>query len=442
MFGIKTRIKKEAARFLLPQTNARVFPQKGTSWWRIQNRLKQVKRELENRNVGHNLGWLYTLPHPVAVNTYKYFLDQNPNHLGNWTTKEGRPFATQELEREVIWNMVDLYHADKSGIEGYVTSGGTESNIFSAWMGRKHLEQYTDRSTICLLRTSLTHYSIRKSADIVGIPDHLSPLNPQEWNLDQRGLAETVTRLYKEGFRGFLLPLTLGYTQTGTCDSIEETTKTVERLQEERKDVHFFLWIDAALNGLTTPFVDQTFTPFASPLIQTLVVDFHKFGLVPYPAGVVLYRKNLRGLIEQSVDYLPERDSTLLGSRPGAPAASIWAAIQCLGKSYYRRIVEEQIANKEFFMHELQRLLPKTQIFSHPKSITCGVIFRSLPVGRLPNTFDQRYGLWAQPTRLHFANRARTTEHTVYRFFFLPHVRRRVVVNCLDDLATICGLRR
>lgn len=414
-----------------------IFPDKGSSSLAVKFRLWQVKRQLRKRDIAHNLGWLYTLPHPVAVNAYKYFLDQNPNHLGNWTTKESRPFATQELEREVIWKMIDLYHADKNKIEGYITSGGTESNIFSTWVGKKYLEQYTEKSKICLIKTSLTHYSIRKSADIAGIPDYLSPLNPKEWNLDQRGLAETVTKLYKEGYRGFLLPLTLGYTQTGTCDNIEETTKTVQRLQEEMKDVHFFLWIDAALNGLITPFIDQAFAPFASLLIQTFVVDFHKFGLVPCPAGIVLYRKNLRKLIEWPIDYLPERDSTVLGSRPGAPAASIWSAIRYFGKSGYVHIVKEQIENKELFIRETKRLLPKTQVITHNQSISCGAIFHSFPNNRLPKPIEQAYGLYSKQTRLLFSNKDWQIPLTIYKFFFLPHMKKQILKELFNDLKRV-----
>lgn len=416
MFGIKTHI----------------FPDKGSSSPAVKFRLWQVKRQLQKRDVARNLGWLYTLPHPVAVNAYKYFLDQNPNHLGNWTTKESRPFATQELEREVIWKMIDLYHADKNQVEGYITSGGTESNIFSTWVGRKYLEQYTEKSKICLIKTSLTHYSIRKSADIAGIPDYLSPLNPEEWNLDQHGLAETVTKLYEEGYRGFLLPLTLGYTQTGTCDNVEDTTKTVERLQKELKDAHFFLWIDAALHGLITPFIAH-FQPFHSPLIQAMIVDFHKFGQVPYPAGIVLYRKELQKLIERPIEYLPETDATLLGSRSGAPAAAIWSIIHLLGFAGFATLVKRQLANKTVFIERLRQAFPDTEIVTHQHSLSCGIIFRFLKNNKLPSFCEKKYGLFSKETSVLFAP-STVKKQRIYKFYFLPHVTKKVVDEAISDI--------
>lgn len=436
MFGIKTYLKTQAKKYLFRPQDSVVFPEKGSSWPSMKFRLWQIKRKLQKRDIAHNLGWLYTLPHPVAVNAYKYFLDQNPNHLGSWTTKESRPFATQVLEREAIWKMIDLYHADKNKIEGYITSGGTESNIFSTWVGRKYLEQHTDRSKICLLATSLTHYSIGKSADIAGIPDYLSPLNPQEWNLDQHGLTETVTGLYKEGYRGFLLPLTLGYTMTGTCDNIEATTKTVQRLQKEMKDAHFFLWIDAALNGFVTPFVDQAFTPFASPLIQTFIVDFHKFGLVPYPAGLVLYRKNVRRLIERRIDYLPEKDNTVLGSRSGVPAANIWAMIHALGKNGYRQLVTQQLKLKEDFIQALKHVAPQAKILTTPTSVSCGIVFFPRWQQRLPVWLECKYGFFTKLTIPLFTGRI-PKKYRIYKLFFLPHVTQQVISECISDLAKI-----
>lgn len=421
-------------KYLFRPQNSAVFPEKGSGWLAMKLRLWQIKRKLQKRDVAHNLGWLYTLPHQTAVNAYKYFLDQNPNHLGNWTTTGSRPFATQELEREVIWNMVDLYHADKDNIEGYITSGGTESNIFSTWVGRTYLEQYADRLKICLLATSLTHYSIRKSADITGVPSYLTPLDPKEWNLDQRGLVQTVTRLYKQGYRGFLLPLTLGYTMTGTCDNIEETTTTVQCLQKGMKDVHFFLWIDAALNGLTIPFLNQNFTPFASKFIQTLVVDFHKMSQIPYPAGIILYRRHLRKLIEKTIDYLPETDTTVLGSRSGIPSVVIWTMMHYLGKQGYNKFITSLLKHKNYFITQLQIIFPNVQIVTDKESLSCGVIFHGLKNYRLPAWIEKKYGLYTRPTELTF-NRAGHKNYSIYKFFFLPHLKQHIIQEFLREIA-------
>jgi glutamate/tyrosine decarboxylase-like PLP-dependent enzyme len=72
---------------------------------------------------------------------------------------------------------------------------------------------------------------------------------------------------------------------------------------------------------------------------DSIIVDPHKLGYVPYPAGVVAFKSNLvRPLMRQNAPYIeeapvgPEEESTsenigvyiLEGSKPGATAASVW----------------------------------------------------------------------------------------------------------------------
>ena len=436
---IKTLLEKiikqwEYPSLLYPQSYTSAFPEVPESKLRVAARLRGVKSELRHRNVAYNLGSLYTLPHPFAVKAYRDFLDQNPNHLGNWLDKAPH-YATQQLEYEVIQKMIHLYKAKDERLEGYITTGGTEGNIFSVWLGRSYLKQYCDKDTICLLRTNLTHYSVDKAGRICDIEQHIIPLNIASWGMHPDGLRSVVKDLYLKGKRGFLLPLTIGYTSTGTTDNILEITKTVELLQRECNGSRFFLWIDAALNGLITPFISD-FQPFSSPLIQTCIVDFHKFGQVPYPAGILFYRKNLRKLIEQPIDYLKETDSTLLGSRTGIPAVSIWAMMQYLGKQGYKQIVREQRKNRDYFIDQLKQTLPTTEIVTDKNSLSCGVIFHSLKNQRLPKSTEDKYWLYVGKTTLIFYPN-KTIEPKIYKVFFLPHITKAVIGAFINEITLL-----
>src|SRR5579872_6886867 len=106
----------------------------------IDEQLNKVEEELLKRNISRNIGLLYTLPHPFAIEVQKRFLDKDPNHLGNWSTPEAKPFATQILEREVIRKMINLYQGKPGNYEGYITSGATEGNLYCAWLGKKFLQ--------------------------------------------------------------------------------------------------------------------------------------------------------------------------------------------------------------------------------------------------------------------------------------------------------------
>ena len=303
-------------------------------------------------------------------------------------------------------------------------------------MGRSYLSQFCNKEQIALLYTNLTHYSIRKAGNICDISHYFVPLDPATWGMDSIGLQELVKRLYGRGIRGFLLSLTIGYTSTGTQDNIPEIIQTVKILEKECPGSHFYIWIDAALNGLIEPFLNESFTPFFSPLIKTIVVDFHKFGLVPYSAGIVLYRKQLRDAIEQPIDYLQVLDNTLLGSRPGASAASIWAAIHLFGKKGYAQMIKDQMQNKQYLIEELGKNFPTADLINNNNSLSCGVIFHSLKDGRLPRIIEDKYWLYPARTKLLFY-RNKQKEEIIYKFFFLPHVKKEIVKEFIQDLKRI-----
>lgn len=338
-----------------PQTHSyrlSVFPHKGKGAFWVSKQLLFIIRELKKFKKYIGLGNLMTYPSWIATFCWRLLISYNPGNLGNWTIRGKRiDNVTGIFEAEVITKMLDLYHADSKLFEGYFTSGATEANIFSSWVGRKYLQRKLgENANIILLRSDLTHYSLRKAADVVGVHTERIAVRDDWQGMDAGALSFTLEKLYKKGLRGFLLPLTLGFTLTGTDDDVETLAKTVERFHKDHPDTHFFLWIDAALAGLVQPFTNASFAPLHNPHIQTFAVDFHKFGKVPLPAGLVLYRKELRKLIERPIDYLTEKDNTLLGSRTGISPVAVWSNIEYLGKEGFVKLVERNLEKKKRFI--------------------------------------------------------------------------------------------
>jgi len=430
--GLKILTRKVIKRLLNAGLSQDKFPEAPISTIQLKARLLNLKNDLSHINVNYNLGALYTRPNPYLAQVYGSILKYNPNHLGNWSSKPSESNTTQ-LEYEVIQKMIDLYHAQKEQLEGYITSGGTEGNIFSLWLGRSYLLQFCKKEQIALLCTNLTHYSIRKASNLCDVSLHFAPLDPATWGMHAEGLQNTVKRLFDNGTRGFLLPLTIGYTSTGTQDDISKIIHTVNLLQKENSRIHFYVWFDAALNGLIEPFINPSFSPFYSPLINTIVVDFHKFGLVPYSAGIVLYRKQLREGIEQPIDYLRVLDNALLGSRSGAPAVAIWAAIHLFGKKGYGQLVKEQIQNKEYFIDKIHKNFPTAEVINNKDSLACGVIFHQLKGNKLSEEIENKYWLYPAKTKLIFYPDDKK-EKVIYKFFFLPHLREKTIIEFFSDL--------
>lgn len=434
-------IQKALRQFVRPTllykgVSKQVFPHNPTPRLRVAARFRGLVYELKNRNTVYNLGSLSTLPHPIATGIYRRFIGFNPGNLGNWSDDESGSYATTQMEYEVVHDLIDLYRGDHKKLGGYITSGGTEGNIFSVWLGKTYLEKHNKPHEICLLKTSLTHYSVRKAGQISGLPQFFLPLNKVDWNIDIQGFEYLIRRLYNRGYRGFIIPLTIGYTPTGTSDNVKMITRVADSLKKKLKGVKFYFWIDAALNGLIAPFIHGDFRPFQSGHIQTMLVDFHKFGLVPYQAGVVLYQKHLRKLIEQPIDYLAEKDSTLLGSRSGVPAVSIWGMIHSMGKSGYRHLVEKQMENKKYFLERVRLVLPEVEIVTHPSSLSCGLLFRGLKASRLPVWIEEKYNLYPGKTKVLFYPSEEKT-YVIYKCFFLPYLNRRILVEFLKDLQKV-----
>lgn len=432
-FARKTIYNLKYPGAILPRIPSHQFPHEPSPEYYIRTKMNILKDELVKRDVTRNIGSLYTLPHSAATNIYKQLIDLNPGNLGRWTDDESKTSSTTKIEYEVIHKLIELYHGDHSSLTGYVTTGGTEGNIFTMWSGVKFLEQYCPVKSICVLKSSLTHYSVHKAGDICRLPQYIVPLNNKTWNIDSLGFTSTIQSLHKKGFRGFILPLTLGYTSTGTSDDIAAITRKATEFEKNLPGTKFFIWIDAALNGLILPFLKDTFLPFHTPLIQALVVDFHKFGMVPYPAGVVLFNKLLAQLIENPIDYLAETDSTLLGSRSGIPAASIWIMMHTLGKKGYKNIAKRQLSIKRYFISQLTQLFPTITVITQPSSLTCGVIFHNFTHQRLHNRIEDKYSLYPGKTDLVFYPR-NTQTHILYKFFFLPHMNMDVIKELLSDL--------
>lgn len=429
MLGIKTYFKKKIfyPQFLYPQVDPKKFPSRKTSSLRLKVRLFALRNKLREQKSWPGLGDLITYPESMTADVFKNLLPFNPNNLGNWSSREVEPNQeTAVLEKELIWKMINLYHGEGNNLEGYVTSGGTEANIFSAWTGRKFLEKegYT-KNKICLIKTNLTHYSVEKAADIVNVPTFVTPLNRESWGMDSLVLRKTVEELLKKGYQGFLLPLTIGYTATGTADPYAEICRLVKVFEKDYK-IKFFVWIDAALNGLIEPFLNNKFSPFSSPLVQTFLVDFHKFGFVPLPAGIILYQKNLRKLIEKPIDYLTLKDNTVLGSRPGTAPVACWTAIHSLGKQGYKEIIEECLAVKTPFLKKIKKLLPLAEIVNHPKSLTLGIVFEDSQKRNLLEAIEKASGSSPAKIKILFSD-GEEEKKIIFRFLFLPHITRKII---------------
>jgi len=379
-----------------------------------------------------------TNPHPLAIEAITKFLPYNKNNIGTHTRAEN-PKGVAALERKVILMLGDLMGSANTDVDGYITQGGTEGNIMGLWVGRNFLRGVVEQKLhyplrtgdetgkICLVKTSLTHYSIDKAADILDIKKVVNISLNDEYGMDAADLAKKIETLSKEGFSGFLIALTLGYNTTGTIDPVDEIDAVLKRLKNEL-NIKTYVHLDAAIGGLIYPFVSDKPLDFRYESVKSISLDMHKTGFLPHTAGAFLCRKNLQKFVERPVPYLRYgKDDSLSGSRPAAAAAACWSVFTALGKDGFRKAVNHELELKNYFLS----LLAKENGFIYIQNPAIPLVIISLEDKMLPVSFEQKYGLAPTPMIL-----SSTKSKYYYTLIFNPHMTKKAIETFVLDLKT------
>lgn len=377
-----------------------------SSWFLFINTLRLIYIQ-QNK---HNLGDLWNQPTWLSQVISLFGLHLNLNGLGNsYTIHSSKLSLVHQVEKQVIeWNK-DVIYAPQF-VEGYLTSGGTESNIFLMWCGREKLLQTTDQLPV-VVGSDFTHYSVTKAARLLGLQYKAVGIDKKTWSMSVYEYKKTVTTLLKKGQHAILTPITIGYSSLGTSDALTDIIEVVQELQKKYPQFQPFLWIDAAMQGLAKTFLEDRFSPFSDQLIQGYVVDFHKLGQAALPAGLVLYRQSLRKYIEAPIHYLSETDATLLGSRPGFAILGVWSVIQ-QKRTNFQKDFQELIRLKEKVVTELRLLFGPEAVITEKNSLTFALTNVTLPDGLL-----KKYALkkWSLP----FTTAGQKKKLLHYKFFVL-----------------------
>lgn len=217
------------------------------------------------------------------------------------------------------------------------------------------------------------HYSWPKSATLLGIGQNgiISIPVDEECKMDMAILKEKLEDCEKNHIPVLMVVAVVGSTAEGAVDNVTE----IHRLKEEysKKGLAFNLHCDAAWGGYLRSMLVPPVLDFAGrnashyvpnlPLSQyaveqyqnikladTVTIDPHKAGFIPYAAGSLCYRNGqLRHMITFNAAYIHSDEETnmgiygLEGSKPGAAAAAVWLAHATvpLNQSGYGQILGE-----------------------------------------------------------------------------------------------------
>ncbi len=306
--------------------------EQGLSEKEIFSYLENVKSE--DTDYYRVLSSMCTHPHKIAVEAHKLFIESNLGDLGLFA-------GAHRLEKEVIKMLGELLHAPsietssgelyKSSVCGYLTTGGTESNIQAVrcmknivTAEKKELGKIPN-----IVIPESAHFSFDKVADMMGIEVKRAFLD-SEFKVD----PVSVESLIDENTIG--LVGIAGNTEFGQVDPVEKLAK----LALEHK---LFLHIDAAFGGFVIPFLENPY-PFDFKVqgVTSIAIDPHKMGLSTIPSGALLFRSpSFLDSLKVNTPYLTTKAQfTLTGTRSGASAAATYAVMKHLGREGYVKNVQ------------------------------------------------------------------------------------------------------
>ena len=253
-------------------------------------------------------------------------LVKNPNHIGCHTldSSEGYFTGTQKIENELIeLCAVDILKGNALEQDGYVASGGTEANIQAIWIYRNYFmhEFNAKLDEICIICSEDSHYSMDKSSNLLSISIHKVSVDKEDRSISKESVTTQIKNAQAIGKKYFIVVANMMTTMFGSVDDINLYIEALIK-----SSVKFKIHIDGAFGGFYYPFSNENNElNFHNEYVSSVTLDAHKMAQAPYGTGIFLARKGFMKYVNtEQASYVEGQDSTLIGSRSGANAISVW----------------------------------------------------------------------------------------------------------------------
>lgn len=314
-----TEFGKLAARRRIPFPPSVPFPARGRPEGEILAEIRALVADDPWRVEGDFALAYAGPPHPIAAHAARL---ARGSIFVEWV--EDMYPAAFRLEKEAVSMMASLLGAP-DGV-GFLTTGGTESNISAVRLARDIAGAAARRPEFVLPTSG--HFSFRLAAQLLGVRIRDLPID----EATMRPRVEVLPRLVNRNTIGIACSAPEG--AFGQLDPVEELADFAERRG-------LYLHVDAAFGGFILPFLRDLGEPvppfdFSLPGVTTMSTDGHKLGLMPLTTGFFLVRdRELLAHIPSDVTML----HTITSTKPGGTAAAAWAVLRAQGWDGYRRTV-------------------------------------------------------------------------------------------------------
>jgi histidine decarboxylase len=301
-----------------------------------QNKLEDLYRELK-KNTENFLG--YPVSKDFDYTALYPFLEFPLNNLGDPFMPSTWKVDTRKLECEVLDFMADLLRAPKDNWWGYVTNGGSESNMYGLYLARELYPKgmvYFSQST---------HYSVNKNLRILNM--HRVVIKAQQnGEMDYEDLRETISR------NRHMPPIIFANIGTTMKEAKDDIVK-IKQIMSDLAIDNYYIHCDSALSGMIAPFLEPRPAFDFADGADSISISGHKFIGSPIPSGILLARKSNVDRISTAVSYIGSKDTTIPGSRNGFNALLLWYAIKSVGKEGFKARVQDSLKKTDYALGKL-----------------------------------------------------------------------------------------
>ena len=326
------------------------------------------------------------------------FLQFSLNNVGDPFHESGYRSNTHGIEREVIAQFAELTRIDPEKAWGYVTSGGTEGNMYGLYLARELFPN------AMFYFSEDTHYSVLKNVRVLNAR-YIMIKSHENGEIDYQDLREMI-QVHRD--LPVVVMANIGTTVRGAVDDLEKIKGILQDLRVTNTYIH----ADAALSGLILPFVAEP-QPFGFDAgIDSISISGHKLIGAPLPCGVVVTRRAHVERVGRAVEYVGVHDTTLSGSRNGFAPLMLWYALETLGEDGLREKVDRMLDTAEYAVSRFNKF--GIRAWRNRNSAT--VVFPKPP----PSVF----------TKWQIAPEGRDV-----RIVTMPHVTREMVDELVQDCA-------
>lgn len=360
-----------------------------------KDRLENLK---ENLKSARNSFLGYPVSKDFDYSELTPFLQYPINNLGDPFEDGTWKVQTHEMEKEVVAFFARLFRARPTDYWGYVTNGGSESNLYGLYLAR---EMYPKAM---VYYSESTHYSVRKNIHLLNIPS-IVIRSQENGEIDYEDFENTL-RMNRH--KPAIVLCTFGTTMKEAKDDVSRIKEIMRNLAVQDHYIH----CDAALSGSYGAFMEPRVPFDFKDGADSISISGHKFVGSPIPCGVIITKRGHRDRIAKGISYIGSLDTTITGSRNGHSPLFLWYAIKQLGEEGLRARYREGLEVAQYCTQRLEEMgIPA---WSNPGALT-------VVMPRTPDAVKQKWQL--------------ATEGEVSHIICMPNVTKSQIDDFIEDLA-------